>query len=309
MKKLLCIIMLLSLLLPLNSQDNVSSTIKEIISNSLKNKGSSEQFKRLAKYSLGEILSACEEHLTDSTSVVRVSVYEIVYLMGLQKSDEPDVSKAVNILLAGCKDKEQGIVYTLLNYLKYFKQVDFNAEARIKLAQMAREVGPYFAQVLRLTGSIGITDLIYDYKDMLQQQKYKDRKIQWTLRLVLARLGDKESETYCMSRIRKTPLNNDVVYDLLPDFAYMRTKEAFDYLLDIIKSNEKNCVSSNPDSEAPIICAFEIIRLVAPYINEFPVSIDKTGEIVEKDYNKLLLTVRQWIDNNKTTYILNSQIY
>lgn len=309
MKKLLFIITLLALLSPIYSQKNPSFVIKGIISNSLKNKSSSEHYKKLAEYSLDEILIGCEEYVNDSTTIVRVSVYEIVYLMGLQKDKEPEVTKAVNLLLAGCADKDPGVVYTLLNYLKYFKPSDFNVEARIKLAQMARDGSVYFTQVLRLTGSIGLSDLAYDYKEMLQQQKYNDKKTTWNIRLVLARMGDKESEAFCMNKMKKAPLNNEVVYDLFPDLTYMRTKEAFDYLLDIIKSDEKSCSSSNPDSEASIICAFIIIRLVAPYINEFPVKIDKTGDFIEKDYNKLLLTVRQWIDNNKPTYTLNTQIY
>jgi hypothetical protein len=308
MKKLLFITTLLYLLLPLYSQNNTSSVIKEILSNSINKKTSSEQLKTLAQYSLNEVLNGCQEYLNDSILRVRESVYEIVYLTALQKNKEPEITKAVNILLAGCKDKDQGIVFMVLNYLKYFKQSDFNAEARIKLAQLAREGSSYFIQVIRLTGSVGINDLVYDYKEMLQLGKY-DKKTLWNLRLALARMGDVESETYCMNRVRKVPLNNDVVYDLFPDLTYLRTKASFDYLLDIIQNNEKNCASSNPDSEAPIICAYEVMRIVAPYINDFPVKIDKTGDFIEKDYNKLLITVRQWIDNNKTTYTLNTQIY
>lgn len=290
-------------------QESIAKITKEYISNGVANKTSSDQIKNLDTYSLKNILESSGEYLSDSLAPVRKVAFEMVYIMALRKINEPEVKKAVNILISGCKDKDEGIVYANLRYLKYFRLSDFDAEARIKLGQMAREGGHYYDQIIRLTGLAGITDLTYDYREMLQQKKYLDNKTRWALHKALARLGDKEEADYCLNKIKKLPISDDVVYDLLPDLTYIRTKEAFDYLLDIIKSDNKDCSSSNPDSDAKIICAFRVMKLVAPYINNFPVKTDKGGDIVDSNYDKLLLTVRQWIDANKASYTLNTQIY
>jgi hypothetical protein len=281
----------------------------EFISNSLKGQTSPDQIKKLDSYSLKNILQACSKPLSDSSTDVRKAAYELVYIMSLRKQDDSQVTRTVNILLSGCKDKESAIVYSNLKYLKYFKSGAFDAEARIKLAQIAREGTSYQDLVIRLTGLAGISDLIYDYSEMLEQKKYTSNKMRWALHLALARLGNAEEATYCVTKVKQMSVSDDVVYELLPDLAYTRTKEAFDYMLEIIKSNEKSCSSSNPDLEAKIICAYRVIQIVAPYINEFPVKVDKTGDIIATNYEQMLATVRQWIENNKSTYTLNQQIY
>jgi len=303
--KLICYLLLLGQFI--YSQETISTITKDYIANA--NKPSSELIKKLDAYPLESILETCKEQLSDSLVTVRKAIYEMVYIIALRKHNENGVNKAINMLISGCKDKDGGIVYTNLNYLKYFKSNDFDVEARIKLGLMAREGSYYFEQVVRLTGFVGITDLTYDYREMLQQKKYPNNKVRWALHIALARLGIKEEADYCLNRIRKLPISDDVVYDLLPDIVYVRSKEAFDYLLELIKSNEKSCSSSNPNSDAKIICAYRVIRLVAPFINDFPIKTDKGGDLIDRDYDKMLITVRQWIDMNKTSYTLNIQVY
>lgn len=298
------------ILLTLSSySQNVSDLTLEYISNSLKGKTSAETIEKLDKFSLGKILESCSEALNDSSSDVRRISNELVYLVSMRKNNDPQIKEAVNILINGCKDSDGGIVYSCLRYLRYFNSTDFNTEARIKLSQLAREGGSHYDQIIRLTGFVGINDLMYDYTEMLTQKKYTSKKIAWALHLTLARLGNSDELQYCLKRIKQLSVTDDVVYDLLPDLAYTRNKEAFDYMLDIINSDEKNCYSSNPDSDTKIICAYRVIGLVAPYINNFPVKTDKAGDLIASDYNQMLSNVRQWIATNKTTYTLNNLIY
>lgn len=308
MKQFLAFYIFILLTLSSYSQ-NVSDLTLEYISNSLKGKTSAETIEKLDKFSLGKILESCSEALNDSSSDVRRISNELVYLVSMRKNNDPQIKEAVNILVNGCKDSDGGIVYSCLRYLRYFNSTDFNTEARIKLSQLARERGSHYDQIIRLTGFVGINDLMYDYTEMLTQKKYTSKKIAWALHLTLARLGNSDELQYCLKRIKQLSVTDDVVYDLLPDLAYTRNKEAFDYMLDIINSDEKNCYSSNPDSDTKIICAYRVIGLVAPYINNFPVKTDKAGDLIASDYNQMLSNVRQWIATNKTTYTLNNLIY
>jgi hypothetical protein len=308
MKRLLTFLTIISLTALAYSQ-SVADVTREYISNSLKGKTSSETILKLDKYSLDKILESCSTALNDSSVDVRRVANELIYIVSLRKNNDPQISKAVNVLINGCKDSDGGIVYSCLRYLRYFKPVDFDTEARIKLGQMARENGPHYDMLVRLTGFVGIKDLMYDYSEMLSQKNFTNKKIVWALHLTLARLGNTEEQTYCINKIRQIPVSDDVVYDLLPDLAYTQNKEAFDYMLDVINSDEKNCYSSNPDSDAKIICAYRVIAIVAPYINNFPVKTDKAGDIIASDYPQMLTDVRQWIATNKQTYTLNNLIY
>jgi hypothetical protein len=74
-------------------------------------------------------------------------------------------------------------------------------------------------------------------------------------------------------------------------------------------SNKKDCNSSNPDNEAPILCAFRIIKFTAKYVKDFPVKTDKWGTAQMGDYDATLETVRAWIKENKDKYELINEVY
>jgi hypothetical protein len=291
-------------------QGSVSDLTNQYIINSIKGKTSAEQIKNLDTYSLEKILDECSKKITDSLANVRRAAFDLVYTMSMRKLDDPQISRVVHLFLNGCNDKDAAIVYSCFKYMKYFKAANFDTEARIKLAQMARQANTsHYDMLVRITGMAGITDLMYDYADMIRQKKYADNKIRWALHVALARLGDQQEVGYCVSKAKQAKVSDDVIYDLLPDLAYIRSKDAFDFMLDIIMSDETNCSSSNPDSDAKILCAYRVIKLVAPYINDFPVKTDKAGDMVTKNYDQMLHTVRQWINYNRATYTLNTQIY
>jgi hypothetical protein len=309
MKQLLLVSVLLMCGLAIHSQ-SVSDITSQFIANSLAGKTSSDQIKKLDACSFEKILESCSQKLADSLVNVRSAAFDLVYIMSMRKIDDPQISRVVNLFLNACSDKDAGIVYACLKYLKYFKSTNFDAEARIKLAQMARQASvPHYDLLIRITGLAGITDLMYDYADMIRQKKYADNKIRWALHIALARFGDQQEVDYCVSKAKQAKISDDVIYDLLPDLAYIRSKDTFDFMLDIIMSDEKNCSSSNPDSDAKILCAYRVIKLVAPYINDFPVKIDKAGNPATKNYDQMLNTVRQWINTNRTTYTLNTELY
>lgn len=288
---------------------SVSELTREYISNKLRGKTSSETILKFDDYSLGKILESCSSALSDSSVEVRKFAHELVYIVSLRKSQDPSIKKAVNIIIDGYKDTDGGIVYSTIRYLRYFKLTDFDYEARIKLSQMAREGGPHFDQLVRLTGFVAIKDLMYDYSEMLTQNKYTNKKIVWALHLALARMGNNDEVEYCLKKVKQLPVSDDLVYDLLPDLAYIRSQAAFDYMMDLINSDERNCYSSNPDSEEKIICAYRVIAIVAPYINNFPVKTDNAGDIIASDYSQVLINVRQWAAANKLIYTLNNNIY
>jgi hypothetical protein len=136
---------------------------------------------------------------------------------------------------------------------------------------------------------------------MLTYKKINARD-RWSMRIAMARMGEADMIDYCLQKIKNTKFDNNVLYELVPDMIYTRQKPMFDYLLQIIESDDKNCGSGNPDSDVKMVCGFSIIEMIAPYIENFPVKVRASGDIDARDYEKALLDVRNWIKQNRDTY-------
>jgi hypothetical protein len=287
----------------------ITNQVNEYIANQQNGQVSTEIIKKLEKYSLSDVLTACSSKLSDSLVSTRGFAYQLIYSVALRKPEDPHLPKVINALITGLDDTDGGVVYNNYNYLTQFSATAFDIEAKIKLSQLVKHGTQHYPLLIKLTGFAGISDLTYDYKEMLRLKTYKDKNTRWAVYLALARLGSTEHAGFCLNMVQKYPVSDDVVYELLPDLAYIRTKEAFDYMLNIILKDDKNCSSSNPDSEAKIICAYRVIKIVAPYIVNFPVKIDKGGDIITKNYEITLLEVREWINTNINSYDLITQKY
>jgi hypothetical protein len=120
----------------------------------------------------------------------------------------------------------------------------------------------------------------------------------------MARMNEPEAVEKVIKQIKLIEPNDDVVYELYPKLAYIRKRAAFDVLFDAILSDEKNCLSANPDNEVPIVCAFRVLAYVAPYIEGFTIKTDEYGEPVLENYDADLAKAREWIKTNRENYTL-----
>jgi hypothetical protein len=195
--------------------------------------------------------------------------------------------------------------------MKGFKPSDFGAEQRYALSMKIKSVplAPHLDKLILLSGFLGIEELMYNYKNMLAGEELYSKKEKWDMKLAMARMGDAGAIQEVVGRIGALKVNDDVVYDIYPGLAYTRQKQAFDILLGAIMSDEKDCLSSNPDNEAEIICAFRILGYTAQYIEGFPLQVDKYGEPVIDNYDMELEKVRKWVTENKDNYQLIEDIY
>ena len=129
---------------------------------------------------------------------------------------------------------------------------------------------------------------------------------QWAAQLALARLGDPEALATVLTRVKQEPVNDDVVYELLPDLVYTRQKAALDYLVTIIQSDEKNCQSADPEAEQSILCGYRVLELLPPVIQNFPLTVDESGDLAVSDYPSALQQAREWLKENDDYQIVHS---
>lgn len=275
---------------------NAKQSTSEIIQK-LQSEESSSIFYEIIPYTL------------DSLSEIRYEAYYLLDILGKRTNKENVKSKILKTMIKGCRDKESGICGMLLDKISGFRQGDFDTEAKYELSLLVKEKIPYLDKLIRITGFVGIEDLKFEYVKILNEKTYPNNKIRWVLNLALSRMGDQAATDFCVRKVRSLSVNDDVVYDVLPDLVYTRQKAAFDYLLEIIESDEKNCSSPNPDSNAKILCAYRVIEQIAPFIENFPLSVDASGDINVTDYGVALTNVRVWIKTNKENYTIRNDIY
>ena len=271
----------------------------------------SELGKQLAELPGEKVIIAFEAYLSDSLPRTRGGAYRMIYKTGVRDDNPSNRMLAVKILVKGLNDTDGGVIGKVIGYMQEFKPGDFDSEQRYNISMKVKEQPKprYMHKLILLTGYLNIDELIYNYKQMLNDPaKYKERE-QWNMKLAMARMGDEESANAVIKRISRLKLNDDVAYDIYPSLAYVRSKEAFDILFDGIMSKEKNCLSSNPDNEAAIICAFRILEYTAQYVEGFPIETDKFGAPIMDDYDAALVTVRKWIKTNKNDYKLITDKY
>ncbi len=237
-----------------------------------------------------------------------VHVRQKAYYLTYKKAIGSDVNRvlAVNILLNGCNAKDGGIIGQNLEFLKNFHSEDFGEKSiqHINSKLLNHKIKHYKDFVL-LAGFIGTgKDILY--------QKLLDTSVpnnaKWSISLALARMGNNEQINNCIDKIRKLPVNDNLLDYVIPDLIYMRQKEGIDYCINILNNDEKLCHSLNPDISESIICGYRILEMLAPIVVDIPVVIDATGFISANNYENMLSNIRKWFNDNPN-YIIRKNVY
>jgi hypothetical protein len=139
----------------------------------------------------------------------------------------------------------------------------------------------------------------------LQTNNKLAAQIKWSTHLALARLGEPNAVSYVLQRTTKLGMNDDVVYELFPGLVYTRQRQAFEYMIETIKRDDKNCKSADAENPEPINCAFRVLELLAPLIKDFPLKIDASGDLEVTDYAIALQQARKWFASNPQYQIIN----
>jgi hypothetical protein len=231
----------------------------------------------------------------DTISNVRQKAYYLVFKKTSRSSEHH--ASAINILLSGCNDNDGAVVGQNLEFLKTFSLNDFDEKSLEQIKQkLANHRVPHYKDFVLLAGFVGTgKDILFQ---KLLDQGVSD-KIKWYVSLALARMGNADQISSCMNKVRKLPVNDDLLDYVIPDLIYMRQKEALDFCIEILNKDEKLCHSLNPDSYESVVCSYRVLEMIAPVIVNIPVSLDATGNLKSNNYENTLNEARQWILNNK----------
>lgn len=251
-------------------------------------------------------LNALPGYLSDSTVAVRAKAALLARVVGTQSKISTMRTKAVQQLIAATKDKDSGNAGSALTYLTEFKKTDFNKLNRDTLYAIFKRKPAHLNTLIRLMGYLEIQSSKNDLFNLSQNTSI-GRKDRWAAMLALARMDDQQAIDDILNRIKRMPVTDAVVYDVFPDLVYTRRPEAVAYLVEALNSDAKNCESANSDSNERIPCAYRIMEMLAPVIENYPLKQNATGDIETNDYPAALQKVREWLKVNKGYKILKDR--
>ncbi len=254
------------------------------------------------------LMDLLQGYYNDTLPKIRSKAYYLTYKSTYQSQNQNIRNRGVFNLVQGLKDQESGNVGNVALWLTNFKSDDFNSRSKDSLKAVLHYQKVYLDLILKLVGFVGLDDQKDFIKNNIENETYKTAKVKWAAHLALARMGVEDEINFCVDRVKQLPVNDDVVYELIPDLIYTRQMKAFDYIIKILHSEKKDCYSANPENPQKIMCGYRIMEFLALVIKDYPLETDETGDLIVDDYKEALKTVREWFieKNGQFELIKNS---
>lgn len=246
------------------------------------------------------IVNYVPRFLKDTVLSVRLHSIEVLKEAALKSPSKIVRQKATSLLFSQWGQTVE-VNRRIFQVLKKFHSSDFNEATRDSLVSVVKKPVALRSELLRLIGFAGRPE---DAASLAQfSTDNNTASVRWSALLAMARLNDEESIHKVVEKARRIKVSDDVVQQLFPDMVYTRQKIVFDYLTEVLQSEQANCESADNDNPTPVLCGYRVMELLAPAIKNYPLSLDASGDVKTWDYKKSLQEVRQWFNNNKNYQI------
>jgi hypothetical protein len=241
---------------------------------------------------LDDHVKIISRNLSDTLATVRNACYQSLDVV--QKSATAPAAKQqiLALQLQGMEDESSDIVGLSIQNLSSVPPALFNASQKTLLIKALDRQAPKKEVLVKIAGTLKDESAAPTLRQL--SQPGNSAKIRWAAYLALARLGDQTAINLVNNKVRGIEVNDDMVYDMAPSIIYTQQKQLYDYLVELLYSNEKNCESANPDQINAINCAYRILELLAPEIESFPIATTASGDLQTGSYQEALVTAREW---------------
>jgi hypothetical protein len=253
------------------------------------------------------VLTGIKPWYNDTLKDIRYRALTITARMGLKSQEPAYRQEAVRLVVQAGNDKDVALAGSAINYLTHFNRRDFTKEACDSLVAQLKKQTPHFDILVRLAGFLDLKEQIPFLQNKLSGGK-NSTKIQWNINLALARMGSESNTKSILDLTKGYPVDDNIMYNILPDLVYTRQKPVFNFLLEILYSDKKNCTSANPNFSGHILCGYRVMEALAAVVKDFPIKTRLSGSLITQDYDKALQTTRDWFKEHKD-YELKKDIY
>ena len=246
--------------------------------------------------------------LKDSASSVRISGISVIARVAYKSTDTVFRQHTVTRLLSYFRDADPAVTSRAAKYLTGFERLDFNNAAKDTLRSLISMMTYHYDLLLKLAGFAGIRDKAEEIKSKLLGGELSP-SLKWSSILALARMGEEEYISLCLFTVKDVRVNDNFMYNTLPELIYTRQRTIFDYLIELVNSDKADCHSPNPNYSGKILCAYRIMEALAGVIDDFPVRTRRSGDLITDNYEKSLEITRKWFNEHKNDYKINTDRY
>lgn len=256
-----------------------------------------------------EIFKLYEKYNTDTVPSIRSFVYTLTHKSTIKQTDKHFRTEGVLKLTNASLDKNSGNCSKVTRYLQNYNREDFSPDAIEVLKELLKEGIFYKEEIVKLCAFINNESLNVELLKLKNTPEFSNGKKKWALTVALSRIGHKPAVEDCLAAAIKTGNGDALTYNLIDDLIFSRSKLVFDYLIELLNSNDKVCSSPNPDSESKILCGYQIMEYLAPRIKDFPLKTGISGQIKTNNYEEALLISRKWFAEHQNNYKILNDTY
>jgi len=305
MKYLAIIGLILAIHTNVSAQEDIQTLVNQFCLSTSLNEQLLEKIQQ--QTDVQQVASAIQRIAGDSTNTEFANTIYLIRQVQKKQTSNSKVQESLVYSLSKIATANKKQAAMALKAMRAFERKHFTSASKENILQVISFNDLARIEGIEIIGFIGNDEDIRFLKNVGQFIPL-GKKEQYKVLLALVRLGDPESVDQYVQNITSRVINDQLIYSILPDIIYTRNKQVFDFLLQDTQHSIARCYSGNNDSQEKILCAYRILEEIAPYILNFPVSVDRSGALVG-DYETALEKVRKWIVDSQLEYTINTQLF
>lgn len=273
------------------SQTSIAEKVNVLLQGALKDRA--KLIELIEEPNQKEVNASLKVYLLDSTRSNRSAVIDFIKYAERNSSDMLIRKEQLQILFLTIEKLP-------LKDSKSALKVICNYEKSLFIKDQVDIVRDYLAlpkidkiQAIQLLGYIGETEDA-NYLNAMGVLYPQSKEEKYYVQLAQVRLKNADACNAYLEKFESVQIDDNFTTNLLKDAIYTRNQIVYKKLLEACLGDALNCYSANNDANVKIPCAYRILEAISPFIYDFPIKVDKTGEI-EGDMEIELEKARSWI--------------
>ncbi|HPF93437.1 MAG TPA: hypothetical protein PLV65_05860 [Tenuifilaceae bacterium] len=248
------------------------------------------------------LLKKAKEFQNDSIFSVKWNNLLLVSILAKNSIENNNKSEIGSFLLKSLFDTDTRIRYLAYESLMILENYNFsqNQKDTTLLALKQETNNEIISGLYKLCAEQNIIDAQSYLKEIASSDSTPFYQ-KWVALSSLVRMGDSEAEETMYYYLSKIGLSLDVINTLYPLVVFSKSKQNVDYLISIIKNDNSECESMNPNYTQTIPCAYYVLKKVAPHIDA--INWYSPNGLEKLDYIKAIEEAKKIF--NKSNFIWN----
>ena len=259
---------------------------------------------QLSETTYAELAAAAQPLLQDSSFRQEEALLPLLARKALH-GDLTDQQSFLQWAFTELPQQSQDFAYTLLKQSKKFPKPAFTPPTQFQLISYLQLDPMYMNEWILLAGFATQEENVI--RQLLQGKPTK--RVQQACRLALTRMGVKHYRDSFLKNIKKIPVNDEFIYNIVPLAIYTHQPVIIDYLVQILITDQGNCQAADAEIAGKISCGYRLAEELSPVILDFPVPITENGDWEVTDYPKALAKARSWLKKNRRKIELKTSTY